>query len=192
MGGHNDLTYHGEFKRWHSTGGGISEQPSWRAPRVVRVFRWAMWTLENSSRSDSSSQDYEIPSGMEERVSKARANMEKNVLILNERIQSLGGRVYMLTYILPGKPPSGLEPYQAEQIIQGRTLQKSGNQIIRDVAEKYGLPLIDLEYLVEVPEYWDGEWFSDHIHPNYRGHDAIAEAVFRYLISNGELPLQLR
>ena len=39
--------------------------------------------------------------------------------------------------MLPGEPTADLEPYQKQQVIEGGALQKAGNQIIRDMGEKY-------------------------------------------------------
>jgi len=54
------------------------------------------------------------------------------------------------------------------------------HQTVKEVASRYGIPLVDVRELIEqrsehgIP---GGDWFVDHVHPNVNGHQVIADAL---------------
>ena len=95
MAGHNDLIGIG-WRRWSASGSNVSTAPKFKAPRIVRVLRWAKWTFERSDEV-SQAEPVAIPEGFEERLEKARKSLEENIKRFDARVERYGGRLYLLT-----------------------------------------------------------------------------------------------
>ena len=179
MIGHNDLVGVG-YRSWSVPKGEAAEQPflDLAPPRILRILRWISISLQHQENAV-----WHDPKALE--------SLDRNLAQLKSNIDTLNGGMYLLTYLIPGGPTTEMSPEQQRLLEQGRSYQIKTNVILRDLAEKHQIPLIDLEKHVDVPTDWDSRWFMDHVHPWPIGHQKIAESVRKHLCSYGELPLTL-
>ena len=177
MIGHNDLVSVG-YRNWSVPESTDTAQPLIQPPRLVRVFRWMLKHFEPTLKTGEVNQQ-------------AQMLLEKNLTSLNSLMQKLNGGMYILTYLIPGEANEDMAPEQKRLLEQGRLYQKQTNTVLRSISSKEGIPLIDLEFQVDVPPNWDASWFMDHVHPYSKGHTQIAQSVRKHLCSYGELPLNL-
>ena len=119
---------------------------------------------------------------------KALKSLRRNVTAIRDMLDEAGGRLYLLTYLLPGDPEGLLEGDEAKAVREGRLYQGQANQAIRMLSEELDIRLIDVERHAGAPDDWDSAWFLDHIHPRPVGHQRIADTARRHLSAFGELP----
>lgn len=68
-----------------------------------------------------------------------------------------------------------------EDICPLRILE-SMREVVREVADRHSVPLVDSQTLFEartVDDILGGQWLLDHVHPRIEGHQLIANALFR-------------
>jgi lysophospholipase L1-like esterase len=174
LGGHNDVMGAG-WEQWTAGGSGNKER-SYRLPRFLRILNWGLKTASSGS-AEKGDED-------------TAAMLRKNIVSFADAAEQSGGQLYLLTYMIPGKP-EGLEPETAKRVATCREKQRAGNQMLRQLAAEKGLPMIDLENTVPAPSVFDSQWFIDHIHPTPKGHREIAEAALKHLAAYGELPVSM-
>lgn len=174
MLGHNDLAGPG-WRQWSAPTAETAQKESTTPPRLWRIFRWATTNKTTSTWSNPQKESV----------------LKENILHLEQEVQRIGGRVYLLTYLLPGTAESS-NPMHIEDIALSRSLQGRGNDIIRTLCStNTSLGLIDIEMSVIAPMEWDATWFQDHIHPTALASEEIAISVQRHLVSYGEFPLSV-
>lgn len=174
MVGHNDLL------SWGGMGGGGTPpapgRPTWE-PRLYRLFRWALGIARD-----------EVP---HDRISDADvALFADQIRLLQQATASRGGTLILLTYLVPGSPPSDADPHWAEVLDATRRHQLAINDLLRTVATDLHLPLIDLARGLPVATTWDAEMFRDDIHLTAGGSQQVADAVARWLVVQGWLGRQ--
>jgi len=179
MAGHNDLMGIG-WKKWqaHDGTGAKIDQGQTQPPRLFRMLKW-LWHTHN------------LPENASWIKPEAKATLLKNIISLNDAIGKRNGKLYVMTYLLPGDATGILRPNAAKEIAKSREYQGIGNQILRTVASEHNIALIDIEKYAEAPSKWDDNWFMDHIHPTTVGHKAIAETTLKWLSAYGELPINM-
>ena len=177
MIGHNDLVSVG-YRNWSIPEASTSTQAAPPPPRIVRVFRWMLKHLDQ--RDDAVTINLQ-----------AQNLLEQNLIKLNQLMKELNGKLYILTYLIPGPPDDTMSPEQQRLLETGRSYQKNTNTVLRTLSNKEQIALIDLEHQVNSPNTWDASWFMDHVHPYSKGHTQIANSVRKHLCSYGELPLSL-
>ncbi|MDG1478638.1 MAG: GDSL-type esterase/lipase family protein [Myxococcota bacterium] len=141
-------------------------------PRIVRVARWVWTALADTGpfvRDD------------------ALAALPAVLAPLQAAAADRGGQVVLMTYLVPGQPPDGLDPALAEVISAARRAQAGVNAEIRRTAADEGLALIDLEDIVSVGAVWDLADFVDHIHLSSDSSVRVADVVYRRLKRSGAL-----
>ena len=172
MIGHNDLAGHG-WRQW-STPATVPEQNQAPPPRLWRILRWSQHTGQKS--------DWKSP--------KKEIRLQENILQLDQKIAALGGKLYLLTYLLPGEGEKS-NPRYAKDIALSIALQGRGNQVLRELHRENDIGIIDVELSITSPESWDPSWFQDHIHPTAYASTEIAKTVQKHLVSYGEFPLSV-
>lgn len=150
---------------------GARGQARWQ-PRLLRALRWGLALAQGVAPE----------SQVDPRT---RTLMVRGLAQLQDQVSAAGGRVWVATYPVPGRPPAGLDATRQEWIETSRIGQMAGNALTRDVAEELGLPLIDLHRELAVPGVWSPDWWLDHIHPTVAGARAIADEVDRHLSAAG-------
>lgn len=60
-------------------------------------------------------------------------------------------------------------------------------QAIKDFCGSFGVDCLDLCDLFPVPKTQGDEYTADGLHPNVKGHKAIAERLFKYLVDNKKI-----
>jgi lysophospholipase L1-like esterase len=175
MAGHNDLIGLG-WREWKAPDGEYAPPTTVQPPRLVRVLRWMAMLLRRQDKT------VEIDE-------KALRSLRRNVKGIRDMLDAAGGRLYLLTYLLPGDPEGILRGNDAAAVKQGRLYQGRANEALRRISGDLEIRLIDIERQTEAPDQWDGAWFMDHIHPRSIGHSRIADTVRRHLSVYGELPM---
>ena len=61
-------------------------------------------------------------------------------------------------------------------------------ELLHEVANEYGLPLIFIKELTELSEMANDEYFDDPCHPNKLGHQRLMQALYNYIVDNGLIP----
>lgn len=107
--------------------------------------------------------------------------MQLRLSPLRDAVKEKGGQLVLLTYLVPGEPPAGLDPDLADVIRASRQAQAAVNQAIRQAAMELDVAIIDLEAIVDVPMIWNLDVFVDHIHLSPRSASRIAAAIDRQL-----------
>lgn len=161
------------FERHRRTaeGGGGGDAASWQ-PRLVRIMRWSWGALREQ--------------GPEVRDD-ALATLPARLAPLKAAVEGRGGQVVLLTYLVPGQPPDGLDSELASVISAARLAQAGVNAAIRRTAADEGVVLIDLESAVSVGARWDLTDFVDHIHLSPQSSARVADVVHRRLKRAGVL-----
>ena len=99
-----------------------------------------------------------------------------------------GFRFYMLTYLVVGMPPEGIDDYAAQVITACHYGQPIINAHLRQVAAEYDVGLIDVQRRLMPPATFSPDWFQDHIHPSAAGAAEVARVVREALAEDGVLP----
>lgn len=162
--GHNDLLAWGGQPGLPPSGIRPGEPPAARAPRLLRVLRWA---LHQREAPVSALQDLDA----------ALPPFEEAVAQLAQATEAAGGRLVMMTYLIPGPAPDGTSAEFTTALANSREHQQRINALIRAAAARLALPLIDLERDLPAPARWDPTWFLDDIHPTPTGYQAMAAAI---------------
>jgi lysophospholipase L1-like esterase len=160
-----------ERHRREAEPGDSSIEASWQ-PRIVRVARWVWTALADTG-----------PSVRDDALAALSASLEP----LQAAAADRGGQVVLMTYLVPGQPPDGLDPALSEVITAARRAQAGVNAAIRRTAADNGLALIDLEDAVAVGTVWDVADFVDHIHLSSDSSVRVADVVYRRLRDSGTL-----
>ena len=174
MIGHNDLAGQG-WRQWSAPHKEITKSPITSPPRLWRIFRWVTDQPEPSSWSNPDREK----------------RLTKNIIALHNNIQTVGGQLYILTYLLPGNAQKS-NPQYRKDIELSRSLQGKGNDIMRTLTKDgTNMLLIDVDRTIDTPQEWNPVWFQDHIHPTAMASGLIAESVQRHLVSYGEFPISV-
>ncbi|MFT5682571.1 MAG: hypothetical protein ACI8RZ_003493 [Myxococcota bacterium] len=160
-----------ERHRREAVAGEATETAPWQ-PRIVRVLRW-VWTAASD----------EGPSIRDD----ALASLPSALAPLRVATEARGGQVVLMTYLVPGHPPDGLDPALSGVIASARLAQAGVNASIRRTAADEALALIDLEDSVAVGAVWDLADFVDHIHLSSDSNARVADVVHRRLKRSGAL-----
>lgn len=148
-------------------------------PRLPRALRWVASALRD-----------EPPSVEVDAARRARfmGTMGKT----RDRVRGLGGELWLLTYVPPGAvdPASGLSDDEAALVAASHEGQARVNQAIREIAGELGVPVLDLERLVSLPDTWDPHWHWDNMHLTRHGSERVASAVREYLATTAGLPAE--
>ena len=179
MMGHNDFIGHG-WRSWASQGNGTSVPSiNTNPPRIYRIVRWMNKLLRSQSDGVVNWQNSEIEN-----------QVQKNIQKLSTYTEKMGGKMFLMTYLVPGKATEKLSPSNQESLEKARKYQIQGNKVLRKIAARSDIGLIDIEDTVDVPPEWDSSWWIDHIHPRQIGHVQIATSTRKHLSAFGEIPLR--
>ena len=161
-----------------SSGQSLSPWSALKRLKLVRALRWLWGAL----RDEGPRRDFS-PEVMD--------SYKRQVDKIAERVRSIDGRFYMLTYLVPGDPSEAPIPadLRANTAVI-RDIQIDINRFIRQTSRDKGIPLIDIERLVDAPDAWDPRYFQDSIHPTAHAHRLIADAIHERLLSDGGLPAE--
>ena len=175
--GHNSfIQYQWRQAKAPRTGaGGGSEESSGWTPRLFKVLLWSWGAAAE-----------EVPPV--ELDPRALAAYRQRFEGMARLVANRGGQFYAMTYLVPGAPTADMEPYQQAAFGANRAVDLKLNAVVRELAQEYDVPLIDLERRIRVPPDWDAEWFLDPIHPTPHGHQAIADTLREALVLDGALP----
>ena len=58
-------------------------------------------------------------------------------------------------------------------------------EVMRDVLSSYHFDTLELSALPDHPKQGPSEFYKDGLHPNDKGHEAIADQLYRYLQKKG-------
>lgn len=149
----------------------VMPRVSWQ-PRLLRVIRWGV-ALAGGVPPESI---------VDQRTQRLLID---GLTSLKAQTEAAGGRLWVATYPVPGRPPDDLDETRRSWIETTRVAQVAGNALLRDVASDLDLPLIDLHRDLAVPGTWGEDWWLDHIHPTAAGARAIADEMERHLDAGG-------
>lgn len=105
-----------------------------------------------------------------------------------QAVRARGGALVLMTYVVPPPPPQGLPPSTAEVLTQTHAGQLKINAVIRDLAAREGVGLLDLEARIDTGAEWNTTWWLDNIHLSRAGLARVAEEVQGHLMASAQLP----
>lgn len=178
MLGHNDLVRWAPGVRSHfyqlrnsesaqrnlSAGG---EAARWEGLRLLRAVRWGWLVLSG----DAPRLEPTDVAALAERMVAAYQGLQHAALVR-------GGRLVLLTYLVPGHPPLGMDAKPAAVVAASREAQLQVNASIRAAGQRLGVEVIDLAAAIEVGETWSIDHFVDHIHPTPRSSAQVGAVVY--------------
>jgi len=176
MLGHNDMVRwapgaRSQFNRLRNQGGALGgEAARWQGPRLLRAARW-VWLA--ASRS--------APAVAQVEEGALAGRMVATYAPLRDAAAARGGRLVLLTYLVPGAPPEGLDPSVAEIVSASRGAQRSVNRAIRTAGGELGVDVFDLERSVDTGEVWSLSAFVDHIHPTAESSARAAAVLYEHM-----------
>ena len=178
MLGHNDLVrwepgVRSHFNRLRNAPTGPrnraagGEAARWKGLRLLRAVRWGWLVLSGAApRVDQAG----VASLSERMVAAYRG--------LQEAAVARGGRLVLLTYLVPGRPPATLEEAPAVVVAASREAQLQVNRSIRTAGQSLGAEVIDLASAIELGEMWSLDHFVDHIHPTPRSSAQMGAVIY--------------
>ena len=111
-----------------------------------------------------------------------------NLTALKQRVEDRGGRVYLMTYALPGSPPDDMPDHRRSVIAATRSGQAEINAALREIAGTVGVDVLDIEAALPMQDPWTAAEMLDHIHLTALSSTALADEVRRLLVADGLLP----
>ena len=161
------------YRRTAGEGAAVQRRQPWRGPRLLRILRWGL----GAARAQ----------GPQVAVEGLLARMAQELSGLSDDVIAHQGRLFLLTYLVPGPPPAGLDPALAGVVQASRLAQAEVNASLRHAAAVLPSGLIDLERTVPVGAQWDVQEFVDHIHLSATTSARAAAAVLAALEESGAI-----
>jgi lysophospholipase L1-like esterase len=183
MLGHNDLVRWAPGSRHRfarfvreadpEAGSPGGEAARWQGPRVWRAARWA-WLVASGSGPQVDPIEQQA----------LTRHMVEAFTPLRDAAEARGGRLVLLTYLVPGQPPEALDAQAQAVVAASREAQLLVNRAIRATATELGVPVIDLETAGIVGAVWSPAGFVDHIHPSAKSSARAAAIVYAWFVSS--------
>ena len=182
MMGHNDFLFWPVTRpdgqhAFEQTPDAASEVRRGWEPRLLRISRWIAGALAG-----------EVP--VVNLAQRQLTTFTNNLQRLKERVDAREGRLYLMTYAIPGAPTPDMPDHRRDVLLATQTGQAEINTAIRQIAAAADVAVIDIEQQVPMRDPWSPAEMLDHIHLTTSTSGAVADEVRRRLVTDGVLPVE--